>query len=426
MTPPATPLSTLFILAVLALMGVLIWRKLNVLWVLLIATGAVLVLFMVNPILYLKTVVDPDGPFLLRSAKLMVLVYIINLLGFLMREAGREKELVCGLEAAFGDRRVMAAFTPMAMGLLPMPGGAILSASMVQMTLAHQSDNGHKSAVNMWFRHVWELVDPLYPGIILSSQMLAVSFVSLSLANWNVFWAMLLFGAIFLLKDVVRIEPQRTCSKFSGLVMMLKSLVPIAVAFGVTLLDGVIKGAWARHFVGALPGVTAGVISAVLLWKINWHTFVVCAKKAVEARMQLIVVFSLLLATAIEVSGAVGGMKADFNHYGLPTIIIIALLPFLTGFLTGVTMAFVSMSMPVVVAMTSGTSEGLITGFSVAYTAGFIGVFYSPVHLCMLLSAEKFGTDLWSTYRWMIWPGVAMLAVLILQVAVATWGPGLL
>jgi len=81
--------------------------------------------------------------------------------------------------------------------------------------------------------------------------------------------------------------------------------------------------------------------------------------------------------------------------------------------------------MPIVVALSSGAEGGLMAGFSIAYASGFLGILFSPVHLCVLLSAEKFGTHIGAIYRWMILPGLAVACLLAVQFAAVTWLPGL-
>ena len=425
MAPPATPMSSAFILCVLGLMAVLIWRKVHVLVVLGAASVMVLALFRVHPWRFLRALCDIDGPFLLRALKLLPLVYLINLLGTLLRESGRESVLVDGLDDALGDRRLSAAFLPMSMGLLPMPGGALLSASMVEMALGEREAPAHKAAINLWFRHVWEVVDPLYPGLILSTQFFCASFGELALANWSIYWAVLLFGTVFLLRRLGRAPPKRgTSSRLEGMTRVAGVLAPVLVAVFLTLLDRVFKETAFQHFVAPV-GVGVGVLVAVFLWRAGREQFFRAARKAAEWKILLLVVLALLLASTIEISGAVDGLHADLVHYRVPAIVIIAALPFLAGFLTGLTVAFVGMTMPIVVALTSTGAGGLMAGFSVAYTAGFLGVLFSPVHLCVLLSAEKFGAHIGSIYRWMILPGLGVAAVLALQVAAVKWLPGI-
>ncbi len=414
-------MSTAFILCVLGLMAVLIWRKVHVLIVLGAASAAVLVLFRVSPVRFLRALVDMDGPFLLRALKLLPLVYLINLLGMLLRESGREQELVDGLEESVRDRRVSAALLPMSMGLLPMPGGALLSASMVETALGEREAPAHKAAINLWFRHVWEMVDPLYPGLILSTQFFSASFGELALANWNAYWAFLLFGSVFLLRRVGASPPGARGSRLKGARRIVAVLAPVFVAVSLTLLDRVFKDTPLRHFVAPF-GVVGGIAVAVVLWRVGGREFLRAARKAAEWKMLFLVVLALLLAATIETSGAVGGLHADLTRYDVPAIVIIACLPFLTGFLTGLTVAFVGMTMPIVVALAGGE---LATGFSIAYTAGFLGVLFSPVHLCVLLSAEKFKAHIGAMFRWMLLPGLGVVCILGLQFAAVTWLPGL-
>ena len=66
--------------------------------------------------------------------------------------------------------------------------------------------------------------------------------------------------------------------------------------------------------------------------------------------------------------------------------------------------------MPLAVGLVGDYPAGLL--FTLAYVSGFMGVLYSPVHLCVVLSAEKFKVDYGPIYRWLVPPGLAVGAVL--------------
>ncbi|MBN1809657.1 MAG: DUF401 family protein [Planctomycetes bacterium] len=423
---PPTPLSSVCILTVLLLMAYLIYRKVDVPWVLLAATGCILLLFYVSPVAFMKELVDPAGTFLGRTVKVVVLIYLINLLGNLLKKSGQEEILLSGLESSFGDRRAVAAITPMAMGLLPMPGGALLSASMVEMTLGDRCEGGFKAAVNMWFRHVWELVDPLYPAVILSVEITGIRFGELVLANSVTFWAMLLFGALLLLRRIERVQVEARGSRSGGLVQVARVLLPVGVAFAVTFLDTIAGDGWLQYVSGPVPGVAAGVIAGVLVWRCSRQHVKRAALAALDPRMIFVVVFALMLATALNLSGAVEGMRADLDAYDLPAALMIVVLPVVTGFLTGIGVGFASMTLPIVAALSPEVPGGLAVALPLAYGMGFLGVLFSPVHLCLLLSAEKFETDLPRTYRWMVPSGLAVVAMLVLRSLGVMWLPGLL
>jgi hypothetical protein len=98
----------------------------------------------------------------------------------------------------------------------------------------------------------------------------------------------------------------------------------------------------------------------------------------------------------MEASGAVNNLSSFFVEKNIPLLPIICILPFLTGMLTGITVGFVGSTFPLLISMTGGASLAHIT---LAFTAGFIGVLLSPVHLCLVLTKEYFKADLWGIYK---------------------------
>ncbi len=77
----------------------------------------------------------------------------------------------------FKNKKTLFAGLPALIGMLPMPGGAIFSAPLVDSV----DDNdelfsSEKAAVNYWFRHIWEYWWPMYPGVILAVKYSGLSF----------------------------------------------------------------------------------------------------------------------------------------------------------------------------------------------------------------------------------------------------------
>jgi len=69
--------------------------------------------------------------------------------------------------------RVVGTVMSALIGLLPMPGGALFSAPLVGEALSKiNASPEHKTALNYWFRHIWEYWWPMYPGVILAIALL--------------------------------------------------------------------------------------------------------------------------------------------------------------------------------------------------------------------------------------------------------------
>jgi hypothetical protein len=93
---------------------------------------------------------------------LTALVMLVNVLGTAMKETSVSKRLVPALHGLFRSRRFAMAAIPMMMGLLPTPGGIMLSAPMVRDLGDHVGiERSHQAAINFFFRHQWETVWPM-------------------------------------------------------------------------------------------------------------------------------------------------------------------------------------------------------------------------------------------------------------------------
>ncbi len=102
----------------------------------------------------------------------MVLILIMSRV---MKETGHMDRLVESFARLSKDARMVGSVMTALIGLLPMPGGALFSAPMVDTSLQNLSVSREQKAVfNCWFRHVWEYWWPLYPGVVLAVALLGV------------------------------------------------------------------------------------------------------------------------------------------------------------------------------------------------------------------------------------------------------------
>jgi len=98
----------------------------------------------------------------------------------------------------------------------------------------------------------------------------------------------------------------------------------------------------------------------------------------------------------------------------LPTLAILAALPFLVGFATGLSLPFVGIAFPLLVPFIAPDLEVNSYALLLAYTSGMVGLLLSPLHLCLILSAEYFKATLAKVYRYILPPLLAMEAIVIL------------
>jgi hypothetical protein len=117
--------------------------------------------------------------------------------------------------------------------------------------------------------------------------------------------------------------------------------------------------------------------------------------------MMYIVASILIFKGILEDSNAVEAVSKELILLKVPLMLIAVILPFLVALITGITIAFVGVTFPILIPLIHSLGE---TGFMLPYVmlamvCGFSGVLLSPLHLCLILSNEYFKTTMGAVYR---------------------------
>jgi len=111
----------------------------------------------------------------LRTWKMILTIILVIILGDILSKQGYLERLVKALNSYISPRWV-ARIAPALIGLLPMPGGAMVSAPIVEELAKDSPASAEaKTATNFWWRHIWEPVWPLYQSVILAAAILDIS-----------------------------------------------------------------------------------------------------------------------------------------------------------------------------------------------------------------------------------------------------------
>ncbi|NTV55952.1 MAG: DUF401 family protein, partial [Deltaproteobacteria bacterium] len=98
-----------------------------------------------------------------QTIGILLIVWLIMVMSKIMKEAGQMERLVSSFSRLSGDPRTVGSVMTALIGLLPMPGGALFSAPMVDASLATLPVNKEqKTIINYWFRHIWEYWWPIF------------------------------------------------------------------------------------------------------------------------------------------------------------------------------------------------------------------------------------------------------------------------
>ena len=357
-----------------------------------------------------------------RTISLGLIVIIILVLSRLLSESGQLDRIVTSFTGLVHNVRVTSVFMPALIGLLPMPGGALFSAPMVESacrdSLVAPED---KTVINYWFRHIWEYWWPLYPGVVLAVSLLGVEAWRFMLIQLPLTIISLLSGIFFLLPKVPAQSPGETrtespSGKWSEFRREVRPITLVVLAIPgvkiVELLTGIKFPSLTSVFVGLVLCLGTVVIQNRLsAGQVARAVF----NKAIAPMVLLILGIMAFQGLLIQ-SQAVGEIQQELTRYGIPPLVVIVLVPLLCGFITGIAVGFVGASFPLIVPLLA-PYHGFeyLAHASLAYAFGYMGMMLSPVHLCLLVTRDYFSASLIKSYRRLLGPVASvLLTVLIL------------
>jgi len=137
---------------------------------------------------------------------LIVIVMLIKILATVLEETGQIPLVVENLKRIIPERGMLA-IIPFIFGLLPVPGGALLSAPMVDAEGRRLGvSNEGKTFLNLWFRHIGFLVFPLATALIVMSQISEVNINRLIVIQTPIFTVSLILGLLYVIKLSRKVE----------------------------------------------------------------------------------------------------------------------------------------------------------------------------------------------------------------------------
>lgn len=369
----------------------LIRRKWNIGYVLTIASGLLVILYAMPVNIVLSTVSSTlTEPI---TIKLFFSLTLIRVFEMILREQEMLTVMTEALKYILKKRKAVIISMPMLIGLLPSLGGAYFSAPMVaESTSGLRMPQEEKAFINYWFRHPWEFILPLYPGILLVVAITQIELRSLIFANS--FYAILMILAGFAL-SMRGVGGDYVSKDVSGVGLFedgakkLNPLFSFAPLISVFLLVAI--------FGLELSYSLAIVIFPLLFfYKYRIQRLLKVFKYGFAFEVIVLIFGTMLFKMTMENSGAVQSLSVFFSETGVPIIFILLVLPFVTGLLTGITVGFVGATFPLLMSLVGFTD---LKAVSLAFVSGYVGVLLSPVHLCLVLTREYFKADMWGIYR---------------------------
>ena len=325
-----------------------------------------------------------------RTWDLLLCLDFVMCLEVELRKSGSLHGMVVTLRNIFSSNKVTLAFMPAFLGLLPSLGGARFSAPIVQEASEGIAvDDEQKSAINLWFRHIFEFSNPLMPGVILACGIANVSIGDLiDQVGWVTILCFVL-GWIFLIVPLKITDPEKATNTQHDRTIDWKSLI---LAFGPIVTSFLLIVAF-----DVQAALAMGLVVVAFIPLYFWFKRPISVKsvftESLDKKLFFNVVCILYFIQLLTVIGTLDEIVNVFNNSALPQAVIIACLSFIFGVMTGMGQGYIAIVMPIVALMAPGNI--VLVGIAMVY--GMAGQMVTPTHLCILVTVEYFKSRLWKT-----------------------------
>jgi len=356
----------------------------------------------------------------------LIAVQILLLVLSRTMQAGGQLERIVELARAFFRRPAVAmAALPALIGLLPMPGGALFSAPMVRSAAGKVEVSGaFLSAVNYWYRHIWEHWWPLYPGVILAMTLTDSAFprfvaFQLPLGVFMACAGLLVFRGSH--SDLHATAPPAPPGTKRRLLVETSPIAAILVVWAtatacVEALDLSAVSDSTRMVLEKYLPLTLGLLVA-MGWTLRLNRLGGRALLRSFASwsiydLALLVLTVMIFQHVLESVNATPQIADELKQMHVPVEVVVATLPFVAGMVTGLAVGFVGTSFPIVLGLVAAIpGHGPLPPYvALAYAFGHLGQMISPIHLCYVVSNRYFEAPFAPVYRHIL-PSVVVTAL---------------
>jgi hypothetical protein len=300
-----------------------------------------------------KTVKDERTIFLLTTS------FTISVLAELYKKTGAISEFSRAMAAKIRSPKAILALVPAVLGLLPIAGGALMSAP---------------------------IVETIGTGIGMSQDAIQIPIAAF----------MVTYGLLFTRKYKGSFNAEITYK-----MGIWKSGGPMLIAIAASLV--------LNYFVGnyGIPlGILLGIFTLLVSVKPGWGALGEALRSKMVLSLTLSAFSIMLLQHSITDTRASEVISEAIKSSSIPIIFLETIIPGILSALTSSTVTGIVTVAPIL----SSLRQLTIFDASIIYTSSFISYTISPTHLCLIYTARYFNRGVGGSYKYML-PAAAFVLI---------------
>ncbi|MEM4155800.1 MAG: DUF401 family protein [Archaeoglobaceae archaeon] len=323
-----------------------------------------------------------------QTFEVIALLIFTYLLAQAMDQFGFLERISDSFNSSFGSLSI--ALIPLILGLIPMPAGALVSATMLLPMLKRYKISPERlTVINYWFRHVWTTVWPLYPSVIIALAVLGKDYAHYALIVFPISLFSFLAGFMLLTGLETSFKPQN----------LKVGIKPLDLIFSLLVIYIIIG----RLIIAVLISITALLIDK----RPGQSDLKELLPKALDPKLIILVFAVMGYKNIVEDCDLAKEFSEEFAD--LPIQLLIFFLAFFIGFSTGIELSYSSIALPVFLNAVEDPVNLLLL-----ILGGFIGVILSPFHLCFVLTVEFFKANMYKCYLIILKPVIVLILLTVI------------
>lgn len=384
------------------LLGVMLYKRLN-LGVTLTATALILAFLAVDfqtiPAIIFETSIDP------LTIAVVLATFGIMFLSQLYKYTKVIDTLSESAGKIINNSKIVSSLLPAVIGFLPVAGGALMSAPLVDCEADRLGLKPEKKAyVNVWFRHTIFPVYPISQVLIITAALTGIAVPFIIIRQIPVVVVMIVVGYVIAFWRVSTPKQQSNCSPRtrsnlnSDLKHFFIAFSPIlATILAVAVLDAAGLGLANLGF-DVFIATFLGVFVLIMIARPSSHVLVKPLKGWSIYGIALAAYGAFLLRNVTIATGISEMLQTLVANGSIDVILLLTLVPAILGFATGSPSGGVAIA----VSILAGTLTFSAKTAGLLFMSAYLGYLIVPSHLCLAFTVDYFKCSLGKVYRYIL------------------------
>ena len=350
------------------------------------------------------TTVDPSQSDGLLAISVILATFGIMWLSQLYKETGEITRLSESLSRLVKNPKIVLSVLPAIIGFLPVAGGALMSAPIVDSEAEKLKLKPEKKAyVNLWFRHTIFPVYPLSQVLIMTAALTGTTLFAIILLQIPTVIVMVIAGYLigfWKVSTSKNEEKSETTNKASSeLKNFLSAFSPILTTIIVAVSMNLLGYGFSQQGFDVLIATFVGLAVLIVISRLNLKMLATPLKGFGIYGVTLAVYGAFLLRNVMKAAGISEIFKPLVANGSMDILILLTVIPAVLGFLTGSPSGAIAIGVSIL--------TGIVTSFSpktaaLLYISAYLGYVIAPTHLCFTFTAEYFKSPLGKVYKYVI------------------------